>query len=115
MRVGRRGPGSLLDGVCNVMHIFFDIPVRFEMNFKSKTFIDMTSESRPIRRFCAEGGWAGLGDRSGMHGYNVITGEWSEDIESSLRLDAMRRDPLRDTEVKEVGDFPSVTGPIGRH
>jgi hypothetical protein len=68
MEVGRRGPGSLLDCAYNVMHILFDTPVRFKGNFKIS--VEIISESRPVYCFCAEGGWAGLGDRFRMQGSN---------------------------------------------
>ena len=108
-----RGPGGLLYGLYEVMHIVLNFLVRFKGNFEGKIFGDIITKRLPISCFCAEGGWAGLRGNPRMHGYEnwrVIRGQ----IEASLRLNAVGRYPLRDTEVEEVGDFPSVTWPVGR-
>jgi hypothetical protein len=104
--VGRRGPGSLLNDVYKVIHT-----VRIKGNFKCKISVYIISKS-PNPSFLRRGRADGVGFR--MHGYKnwrMIRGY----IKASFRLDAMRRDPLRDNEVKEVGDFPSVTGSLSRY
>ena len=69
MVICRRGPGSLLYGLYEVMHIVLNFPVRFKGSFEGKIFGDIISKSLPIRCFCAEGGWAGLRGNPRMHDY----------------------------------------------
>ena len=113
MAICRRGPGSLVYGLDEMMNIVLNFPFRFKGRFEGKIFGDIISKSLPIGYFFAEGGWAGLRGNPRMHGYKdwrVIRGQ----IKASFRLYAVRGYPLRDAEVEEVGDFPSVTRPVGR-
>ena len=49
--VCRGEPGSLLYDLYEVMHIVFNIPVRFKGNLEGKVFVNKILKSHPIRCF----------------------------------------------------------------
>ena len=49
--VCRGVPGSLLYDLHEVMHIVFDIPIRFEGSLEDKVFVYIVLKSYPVRCF----------------------------------------------------------------